>query len=56
MLSTAECRRRLGKDNYSEREVEEIRDCLYQLANLLVNDYVSDKEKAKLRMKVDKRE
>ncbi len=56
MLSTTECKKRLGKNNYSEREVEEIRDCLYQLANLLVNDYLTDKEKVKSRMKVNERE
>ena len=58
MLSTTECKKRLGKNNYSEREVEGIRDCLYQLVNLLVNDYLSasGKEKVKLRMVVNKRE
>ncbi len=58
MLSTTECKKRLGKNNYSEREVEGIIDCLYQLVNLLVNDYLSasGKEKVKLRMVVNKRE
>lgn len=56
MLSITECRRYLKNCVNSTKEIEEIRDYLYQLANLLVNDYLSDKEKAKLRMKVNERE
>lgn len=55
MLSIVECRRYLKDCAYPTKKIEEIRDCLYQLANLLVNDYISDKEEAKLRMKVDER-
>lgn len=47
MFSTTECKKRLGKNNYSEREIEEIRDCLYQLASLLVDDYVEKRELGK---------
>ena len=56
MLSITECRRYLKNCAYSTKEVEEIRDCLHQLANLLVNDYLSDEEEAKSRMKVNGRE
>lgn len=42
MLSIEVCRRHLGKSQseMSDAEVEEIRDTLYQVANVLVNSYV----------------
>ena len=45
MLSITECRRHLKNGVDSTKDIEEIRDCLYQLANLLVNDYLIDKKK-----------
>jgi len=39
MLSIEQCRKYL-KGNYREREVEEIRDSLYQMATILVDSWV----------------
>jgi len=47
MLSIEVCRKHLGKSQseMNDAEVEEIRDTLYQVANVLVNSYVERKAK-----------
>ena len=47
MLSITECRRHLKNHVKSTEEIEEIRDCLYQLADLLVNDYLKENKNQK---------
>ena len=44
MLSVEECKKLLG-GNYSEEEISKIRDTLYQVANILVQNYLETKEK-----------
>ena len=41
MLSVEQCRKYL-KGNYREREIEEIRDSLYQMATILVDTWLSE--------------
>jgi len=40
MLSLRECRRYLKNSHYSDKKLEEIRDSLYKLAGILVDDYL----------------
>jgi len=40
-LSVTECKKYLPTDGYTDEEVEKIRDCLYQLAQLAIDDYFS---------------
>lgn len=48
-LSIEQCRKYLKNCEYTDEQVEEIRDSLYQLANVLVDDYLNKKEKDKCR-------
>ena len=43
MLSVEECKKTLGK-NYSSEEILEIRETLYQMANILIKNYLKTKE------------
>jgi|AntAceMinimDraft_16_1070373.scaffolds.fasta_scaffold02359_9 hypothetical protein len=43
MLSVEECKRVLGS-NFSDEEVIEMRDTLYQFANILIQKYIDTKE------------
>lgn len=38
MLSIQECRKLLKNKDLSDAEVEAIRECLYQLANVLIDE------------------
>jgi hypothetical protein len=40
MLSVEECRKYLKEADYTQKQIEEMRDSLYQLAELLVTEYV----------------
>jgi len=41
LLSLEECKRILAKHGYSDGQIEEIRRCLYQVAELFVKDFLS---------------
>lgn len=47
MLSVKECKKCLKGSHYSEKEIEAMRNSLYQLASLLVDDYVEKRELGK---------
>lgn len=40
MFSIQKCKGYLKNPQYSEQQIEEIRDSLYQLADILVDDYL----------------
>ncbi len=42
-LSIEECKKYLKDKRYTEQEITEMRDELYQLANVLVEEYLSAK-------------
>jgi len=44
MLSLQLCKNLLKKDNYTNQQIEEIKNTLYQLAELLVDKYISNKK------------
>ena len=44
MLSIQQCRKYLDNCPYTEKEIENVRDSLYQIAELLVNKYIEKKE------------
>jgi len=44
MLSAEKCKELLKGREYTAQEIEEIRDSLYQLATILVNNYVERKK------------
>lgn len=46
-LSIEQCKKYLPKGSYADAEVEKIRDGLYQLASILVEDYLKSKERKK---------
>ena len=41
MLSVDKCRKILGRNDLSNEEIQEIRDTLYSLGEILVNSYIS---------------
>jgi len=45
MLSVNHCKEYLNnsKNSYTDKEIEEIRDSLYQIAEILVEDYLNKK-------------
>jgi len=43
MLSVEQCKKFIKNSNYTDQQIEEIRDNLYQLAEILVDDYISKK-------------
>ena len=43
MLSVEKCKKYLKNSDYTEQQIEEIRDNLYQLAEILVDDYIQKK-------------
>jgi len=47
MLSVEKCKEFLKGREYTAQEVEEIRDSLYQLANILVLEYIDTAERTK---------
>ena len=44
MLSVEQCKKFLVENNYENQEVEEIKDCLYQIAELIITDYMELKK------------
>lgn len=46
MLSIQQCKRYLKNSQYSEQQIEERRDILYQLANILVDDWIKKQDDA----------
>jgi hypothetical protein len=50
MLSVQECKRYLHKGEFSDEQVEQIRDSLYQLADLFIREYIKTKKASKSQM------
>lgn len=46
MLSIQQCKRYLRNPQYSEQQIKEIRDIVYQLANILVDDWIKKQDDA----------
>jgi len=44
MLSIQQCKRYLKNPQYSEQQIEEISYSLYQLANILVDNYLKKQD------------
>ena len=44
MLSFQACKKLFKKNTYNDQQIEEIRYNLYQIAELLVSNYISNKE------------
>ncbi len=47
MLSVEECKKYLRNGNYTDEQVEQIRQGLYQLADLFITEYIKDKKAEK---------
>ena len=47
MLSVQECKRYLRQGEFSDERVEQIRDSLYQLADLFIREYIKTKKAGK---------
>jgi hypothetical protein len=47
MLSVEQCKRYIPKGKYTDEQIEQIRDSLYQLTEILVDSYLKNKEKGK---------
>lgn len=47
MLSVEQCRKYLPSGKYTDEQVEQMRDELYQLADILVEDFLRQKERVK---------
>ena len=43
MLTVERCKKYLKGSNYADKDVEEIRNSLYQTAEILIEQYVKDK-------------
>ena len=48
MLSVEECKKYLHGGNYTDEQVEHIRQSLYQLAGLFITEYIKDKKAGKI--------
>lgn len=48
MLSFQSCKKLLKKDTCNNQQIEEIRDNLYQLAEILISSYISNKKNISL--------
>lgn len=44
MLSVQECKQHLRKGDFTDEQVEQIRDSLYQLADLFITEYIKTKK------------
>ena len=44
MLSIEECKKYLHNGNYTDEQVEQIRQSLYQLADLFITEYIKTKK------------
>lgn len=44
MLSVKECKQYLHPGNYTDEQIEHIRDSLYQLADLFITEYIGAKK------------
>lgn len=49
MLSIQECKKRLPSKKFSDEQIEEIREKLYQLANIFIDEYLSIRAKGNLK-------
>ena len=47
MLSVQECKQYLRKGDFTDEQVEQIRDNLYQLADLFIAEYIKTKKGGK---------
>lgn len=47
MLSVQECKQHLHKGDFTDEQVEQIRDSLYQLADLFIAEYIKTKKAEK---------
>lgn len=47
MLSIQECKTYLRKGDFTDSQVEQIRDSLYQLADLFIAEYIKTKKAGK---------
>jgi hypothetical protein len=47
MLSIEQCKKYLPIDRYTNKEIEEMRDGLYQLVNILIEDHLAKKQAEK---------
>jgi len=47
MLSVQECKQHLRKGDFTDEQVEQIRDSLYQLADLFIKEYIKTKKAGK---------
>ena len=45
MLSVEQCKKHLANNDYTDEQIEEIRENLYQLANVFVEEYLQSKKK-----------
>lgn len=45
MLSVEKCKKYIIDNSYTDKEIEEIRNSLYQAAELLIDKYTDDKKK-----------
>ena len=44
MLSIQQCKNHIGKCNFTDQQIEEMRDNFYQLANIFVKEYLQNKK------------
>lgn len=44
MLSVEECKRHLKQGIYTDQQIAEIRDALYQVASILIDGYIAQKK------------
>ena len=44
MLTVERCKKYLKGSNYTDKEIEEIRNSLYQVAEILTEQYIKDKD------------
>ena len=47
MLSVEQCKKYLPAGQYTDEEIEQMRDELYQVAEILVEDFIKQKGEAK---------
>lgn len=47
MLSVERCKKHLKNCNYTDKEIEEIRNSLYQAAEILVEQFIKDMDNDK---------
>lgn len=48
MLSVEQCKKYLPSGKYTDEKIEQMRDSLYQLAEILVEDFIKRRNKAEV--------